>query len=142
MQLFDLPDNFYPTPPELADRMIQGIDMDKCFSFLEPEAGSGNLVKAISRKASAQTRYIDNYSVDCIEASPYLRQVLAFEFSETNIHGLHAEERSIENCRYVLENGSTLPANVTGQAGFISGGGMYTSYYDEVLGVTIYFSYT
>jgi hypothetical protein len=42
----------------------------------------------------------------------------------------------------VLENGSTLPANVTGQAGFISGGGIYTSYYDSVLGTTIYFSYT
>ena len=53
-----------------------------------------------------------------------------------------ADARTIENCRYVLENGSTLPANVTGQAGFISGGGMYTSYYDSVLGTTIYFSYT
>lgn len=53
-----------------------------------------------------------------------------------------ASERTIANCRYVLENGSTLPANVTGQAGFISGGGMYTSYYDSVLGTTIYFSYT
>jgi spore germination cell wall hydrolase CwlJ-like protein len=53
-----------------------------------------------------------------------------------------ADARTIENCRKVLENGSTLPANVTGQAGFISGGGMYTSYYDSVLGTTIYFSYT
>ncbi len=53
-----------------------------------------------------------------------------------------ADARTIENCRYVLENGSTLPGNVTGQAGFISGGGMYTSYYDSVLGTTIYFSYT
>lgn len=53
-----------------------------------------------------------------------------------------ADARTIANARAVLENGSTLPANVTGQAGFISGGGMYTSYYDSVLGTTIYFSYT
>lgn len=53
-----------------------------------------------------------------------------------------ASQQVINNCRYVLEHGSTLPANVTGQAGFISGSGMYTSYYDSVLGTTIYFSYT
>lgn len=50
--------------------------------------------------------------------------------------------RVIENARYVLENGSTCPANVTGQNGVISGSGVYTSYYDSVLGTTIYFCYT
>lgn len=51
-------------------------------------------------------------------------------------------QRVIENARYVLENGSTCPANVTGQNGVISGGGVYTSYYDRILGTTIYFCYT
>lgn len=53
-----------------------------------------------------------------------------------------ADARTIANARYLLENGPICPANVTGQAGFISGSGMYTSYYDSVLGTTIYFSYT
>lgn len=51
-------------------------------------------------------------------------------------------QRVIENARYVLENGSTCPANVTGQNGEVSGGGVYTSYYDSILGTTIYFCYT
>lgn len=48
----------------------------------------------------------------------------------------------IANARYLLENGSICPANVTGQSGYITGGGLYTSYYDSVLGTTIYFCYT
>lgn len=51
-------------------------------------------------------------------------------------------KRVIENARYVLENGSTCPANVTGQNGVISGSGVYTSYYDSILGTTMYFCYT
>ncbi len=53
-----------------------------------------------------------------------------------------ADARTIANAKYLLEHGSLCPANVTGQAGFISGSGLYTSYYDPVLGTTIYFSYT
>jgi len=51
-------------------------------------------------------------------------------------------ERVIENARYVLENGSICPANVTGQNGVVSGSGVYTSYYDSVLDTTMYFCYT
>lgn len=51
-------------------------------------------------------------------------------------------EKSIKNAKYVLENGSICPPNVTGQNGVISGSGVYTSYYDSVLGTTIYFCYT
>ena len=51
-------------------------------------------------------------------------------------------QRVIDNARYVLENGSICPANVTGQNGVISGSGVYTSYYDPILGTTIYFCYT
>lgn len=51
-------------------------------------------------------------------------------------------QRVIENARYILENGSICPANVTGQNGIITGSGLYTSYYDSILGTTIYFCYT
>ena len=51
-------------------------------------------------------------------------------------------KKAIENARYVLENGSTCPDNVTGQNGVISGSGVYASYYDSILGTTIYFCYT
>jgi len=51
-------------------------------------------------------------------------------------------QRVIDNARYLLENGSICPPNVTGQCGMITGSGLYTSYYDSILGTTIYFSYT
>ncbi len=51
-------------------------------------------------------------------------------------------QRVINNARYILENGSVCPSNVTGQNGIITGGGLYTSYYDSILGTTIYFCYT
>lgn len=51
-------------------------------------------------------------------------------------------KKAIANAKYVLENGSTCPDNVTGQNGEISGSGVYTSYYDSILGTTIYFCYT
>ena len=50
-------------------------------------------------------------------------------------------QKVINNARYVLENGSTIPSNVLGQAGFPQGKGTYTTYYDSVLGTTTYFSY-
>lgn len=51
-------------------------------------------------------------------------------------------QRVINNARYILENGSVCPSNVTGQNGIITGSGLYTSYYDSILGTTIYFCYT
>lgn len=50
-------------------------------------------------------------------------------------------QKVINNCRYVLENGPTLPASVMGQNGDATGNGIYTTYYDSVLGTTIYFTY-
>lgn len=44
----------------------------------------------------------------------------------------------VTNCKYVLEHGSTLPSYVIGQSGMALGP-VYTSYYDSVLGTTIYF---
>ena len=44
----------------------------------------------------------------------------------------------VENCRYVLENGSTLPSEVIGQSAYALGP-IYKSYYDSVLGTTIHF---
>ena len=44
----------------------------------------------------------------------------------------------IDNCKYVLENGSTLPVSVIGQSAY-AWGPIYKSYYDSVLGTTIHF---
>lgn len=47
-------------------------------------------------------------------------------------------QKCIDNARWVLENGSTLPDNIIGQSGYPLGP-VYKSYYDSVLGTTIYF---
>lgn len=47
-------------------------------------------------------------------------------------------QKVINNCKYVLENGSTLPSYVIGQSSY-AWGPVYTSYYDSILGTTIKF---
>lgn len=47
-------------------------------------------------------------------------------------------QKVIDNCRYVLENGSTLPSYIIGQSGYPLGP-VYKSYTDYTLGTTIYF---
>ncbi len=42
----------FPTPPDLADRMVQIADIEKGQRILEPSAGTGNIVWAIARAIS------------------------------------------------------------------------------------------
>lgn len=70
---------FYPTPPELADKLLSGIDWYFVREALEPSAGKGDLVKAAAQKAHAHD-YNITLNVDCVEIDPHLRAVLDFEF--------------------------------------------------------------
>ncbi|WP_322201096.1 DUF4942 domain-containing protein [Acutalibacter intestini] len=70
---------FYPTPPELAERLLAGIDWHYVATVLEPSAGKGDLVKAVAQKAHS-LRYGETLSVDCVEIDPYLRSILEYEF--------------------------------------------------------------
>lgn len=70
-------DEFYPTPAELADKMLTGIDWRYIETLLEPSAGKGNLVEAalnahkVLRNWTAQS-----LDVDCIEIDENLRHIL------------------------------------------------------------------
>lgn len=70
---------FYPTPPELADKLLAGIDWYYIGTMLEPSAGKGNLVKAVAEKANVY-HYDRQVNVDCVEIDPYLRSILEYEF--------------------------------------------------------------
>lgn len=50
-----------------------------------------------------------------------------------------ANKRCIDNARYILDNGVTIPSNVMGQGPLQ--GPVYAKYYDYVLGTTIWFCY-
>ncbi len=72
---------FYPTPPALAERLLSGIQWETVESVLEPQAGKGNIVRAVMEKYSALHHYGDwKLNVDCVEIDPYLRSILQYEF--------------------------------------------------------------
>ena len=83
---------FYPTPAQLADKLLEGINWYHVHDILEPSAGKGDLIQAVLRNAYHydENRYQFSlnkavYDVDAIEIDPYLRSILAYEFSEANL---------------------------------------------------------
>ena len=50
------------------------------------------------------------------------------------------DERTIQNAKWLLENGSILPAGVLGQS-TVAQGAVHCSYYDSYLGTTTYYCY-
>lgn len=108
---------FYPTPSDLAERMLELIDWDKTFTILEPSAGKGNIVDAILQKAYHRrySRYGDNsgVSVDCIEIDPDLRGILEFKYGGGQAQDLRDRIRSLDavcNEYDGSENGKQLKA--------------------------------
>lgn len=70
--------SFYPTPKELAEKMLIGIDWTFTREILEPSAGKGDLAEAIQ---SVQKRHFDRWNsvdihIDTIEAEPDLISIL------------------------------------------------------------------
>lgn len=71
---------FYPTPIDLANRMMNGIKWDYVSSILEPSAGKGDLADIINRRWNAhrgRSWEPDKMAdIDCIEVDPNLRAIL------------------------------------------------------------------
>lgn len=69
---------FYPTPEDLAARMVGMVDLAKVRSVLEPSAGKGDLLDALEKRIKeSYYRYDANkYDIDCIEFSEDLRRLL------------------------------------------------------------------
>ena len=73
-----LPKEFYPTPKNIIDKMLCGLDFSMIKSILEPSAGTGNIVEALKQKEGSQTRYYTkvSFDIDCIEVDQNLQHVL------------------------------------------------------------------
>ena len=72
---------FYPTPKEVAEKMLEDVDFDFIGSVLEPSAGKGDLVNVVVEKMAFEwRRQYDSEKikgfVDCIEIDPNLQHVL------------------------------------------------------------------
>ena len=49
--------DFYPTPQNLIDKMLDGLDWKMIHTILEPSAGKGNIVEALKKKESFNNRW-------------------------------------------------------------------------------------
>ena len=73
---------FYPTPTELVQKMLECVDFKKVKTILEPSAGKGDILQVLARKECSTSPYSDRFDVDCIEIDINLRQILKYNFSE------------------------------------------------------------
>lgn len=88
---------FYPTPPAIAEKLLEGINWDKVKDVLEPSAGKGNLVDAIAeKKALRRYGYHDRLCIDCIEIDPALRVILLSGYGEAQEDALWERIREIQ----------------------------------------------
>ena len=73
--------DFYPTPPSLINKMLNGIDFSEIKTVLEPSAGSGNIVEKVNEKMKQAhhnyySREEKKYDIDTIEVDQNLRYIL------------------------------------------------------------------
>lgn len=72
---------FYPTPSDLAGKLLANVDWDHVKTILEPSAGRGDLVEwakclCKNTKVFGQSFERELESVDCVEIDPNLRAIL------------------------------------------------------------------
>lgn len=70
---------FYPTPDNIINKMISGLDFNYIHSILEPSAGKGNIIdklKEIEKPAYSYSSKKYNFDIDCIEIDENLRHIL------------------------------------------------------------------
>lgn len=74
---------FYPTPPDIIEKMLQDLDFKIVRTILEPSAGKGNIVDAIVQKIEQNNvtyRYnrfkLDVPDIDCVEIDQNLCHIL------------------------------------------------------------------
>lgn len=87
---------FYPTPPSLVQKMLEGIKFEYVETVLEPSAGKGDILRELAKKETEYERRGLKFDVDCIEIDPNLRQILKFNFGERK-EVLKGEYRSIKD---------------------------------------------
>lgn len=88
---------FYPTPPELVKKMLDGFELHKVNTVLEPSAGKGDILRILaSEDYSYQNSQLD---VDCIEFDNNLRQILRYNFSQERKDEILRRIRDIKDLR-------------------------------------------
>lgn len=74
--------DFYPTPVQLADKMLSMVDLKRVHFVLEPSAGKGNLVNALKSNmryagySNITGKHGNDVEIDCIEQDKNLQHLL------------------------------------------------------------------
>lgn len=94
-------EGFYPTPPNVVEKLLDDIEWYKFRNVLEPSAGKGNLVDGIAaaRNREGYRRRDDAISVDCIEIDPYLRAVVQYEYGGQRLKEIYTRIKELEDKR-------------------------------------------
>lgn len=106
---------FYPTPPEVADLLLEDVDWYRVKTILEPSAGKGDLVKSVIRKATEEwpDRHWQfekhRFEIDAVELDPYLRSILQYEFTGPREKEIVHRIVEIENAGTDWERGERIP---------------------------------
>lgn len=91
---------FYPTPPNVVEELLEGIEWYKIDSILEPSAGKGNIVDGVAAAYELTGYRRDNkLPVDCIEIDPYLRSILQYEYGGQREAEMQKRIRQLEDSR-------------------------------------------
>ena len=64
---------FYPTPKNLVDQMLELVDWDRVQFALEPSAGKGDIAQGIRERMKVKQKPLQ---LDCVEIDSDLRAVL------------------------------------------------------------------
>lgn len=77
--MFDNNNQFYPTPTNLINKMLDKVDFNKTKTILEPSAGSGNIVEVVKERIKSNRGYYNrniDYDIDTIEIDKNLQHIL------------------------------------------------------------------
>lgn len=67
---------FYPTPINVINKMLAGLDFDYINTILEPSAGKGNIVDILKEKEKIYKYSNYKFDIDCIEIDKNLQHIL------------------------------------------------------------------
>lgn len=148
----DLEETHYFEEYTTAQEILQAIEEDQKPSYSEEDLDL--LARVIYAEVGCTwipdwvQRMVGSVVLNRVNSSYYpdtIREVIyqPGQYAPTWDGSIHKtpDARTIENARYLLENGSICPENVVGQNSIITGSGVYTSYRDPILKTTVYFCY-
>lgn len=141
----------YFTRFSTAAEILAAIEADSCPKYTEDDL---TLLAAIMHSEAGCTwipdwvqLYVGSVVLNRVKSSRFPNTIKAVldqrgQYRPTSgLYALHPDARTVENARYLLENGSIIPGNVVFQSNAILGSGIYKTYYDRYLGSTTYFCY-